>query len=428
MGVNSLQYQDVCNAMIYLYRMVTQDADPLQVLQLDTIHYDDFISIADTTMKGGLDPVINAISQMLSKTIFSIRPYEAKFKILEMDNLQWGNVVRKINYADRTPWTYEETYQGMNHDYNSSWIPNPWVGSEFYAVQSNFYGTATQADSFVVREEALRGAFKGPEEFAGWLNGAMTYMENRHNQFVETLARSAVNAFIMGRYWTDTQASTPPKNYATIHLLSEYNTQTGQSLTTTTVYAPQNFKPFMQWVFGRIAAISDMMTERSEKYQTPLHYTDVNIPLDLPVLRHTPKADQNLLLYAPIQHMSAARALADTYHDSYLKYTNVEFVNYWQNIHNPENVYANTFSWTHWNDGQAAQVTSSDWASGEDGITVSNVFGLLTDRNAVGYMRQNVRVDASPYNAADQSYTLWWHLAGKYVNDFTEKGVLLLLD
>ena len=45
-----------------------------------------FIAQAQTTLKTGYDPVIGAISQVLSNTIFSTRPYTAKFKGLRKTN------------------------------------------------------------------------------------------------------------------------------------------------------------------------------------------------------------------------------------------------------------------------------------------------------------------------------------------------------
>lgn len=446
-GVNDLEVKDVALILGAIYAKAT--GEPLLWGADDTgAFYDHFVSIAQKTLRNGTDPVMNALSQVLSKTVFAVRPYEAKLKILEMDNIQWGNIVRKINYADHIPVgsysdsqiagqfgldfsdpTYlEGRINGTAPDVYAAFGANPWTGRDIAAVQTNFYGTEVAAESFKIRDEALRGAFKGPEEFSAFINGAMTYMQNRHEQFIETLARGAVINYIMGRY---VQGNVGPDRMPdrTIHLLTEYNRETGLSLTATTVMQPENFKPFMAWVFGKIAAISDMMTERSSKYATPLYAT---VPgqagLKYPVLRHTPKRDQKLLLYSPIQHMSAARALADTYHDNYLKYTDVEFVNFWQDINEPDKITLTNNDSIGYTSETGSGALENYVPQGDDGVTTPPIFGVLFDRNALGYMRQNVRVLTSPYNAADQSYTIWWHEAGKYVNDFTEKGVVLLLD
>ena len=358
---------------------------------------------------------------------------------VELSQVEWGNIVRKINFADGADAFPEPTYDpdgGNGEDpfrfaYGSDVYVNgmqvsPWTGKDPAVIQTNFYGTSVTADPYKIRETALMGAFKGPEELMSFINNLMTFINNRHEQFVETLARGALVNYILGKELTDqTDTSAGKTKYHVVHLLSEYNTQTGLSLTATTVYQPDNFPAFMKWVFGRVAGISDLMTERSNLFHTDLVKTldfgggEVK---DLYVLRHTPKRDQKVLLYAPTQHMYAARALADTYHDTYLRYADVELVNHFGDLSSPQKVIGNC---QYLNPNGNGALLQSD-LSGE--VTVDKIFGLILDRNTVGYMRQNTRVLTSPFNPVDQSYTIWWHLAGKWVNDFSENGCLFLLD
>ena len=419
MSVNAFTYEDVGVVLNAIYALAT-GTDTTGVP-----NYGDFTSVATKTLKLGTEKIMGAITYVLSKTIFSERPYEAKFKMLELDPVEWGNVVRKINFADGASTTPETTYDpnvtGVSGDqteltrqsYGAQSPLDPWFGKDATVVQTNFYGSAVASDSYKIREEALRGAFRSPEELAAFLNSLMTFINNRHEQFIESLARGAMANFILGR---NKAAAAEADKHTVVHLLTEYNDQTELGLTAKTVYQPENFKPFMQWVYARVASISDMMTER-----TILHHTTIGKNGNL-VLRHTPKRDQRILMYAPIQHMTAARVLADTYHDTYLKDTGIELVNYFGNVDTPQSVKGG-FTYLNPNgNGDLIEVTESD------AETVNNIYGLILDRNAVGYMRQNTRVLTSPFNPADQSYTLWWHLAGKWVNDFSENGVLLLLD
>ena len=46
---------------------------------------EDFIAVAQAALKTGRDPVMNALSQVWSRTIFAARPYSGKFQSLEMD-------------------------------------------------------------------------------------------------------------------------------------------------------------------------------------------------------------------------------------------------------------------------------------------------------------------------------------------------------
>lgn len=441
----TLTYEDVGQILIATYYYATGMSNEA-LPDPSEIDYSSFVSIADKTLQLGTEQVMNALTMVLSKTIFAERPYDAKFRSLELDSIEWGNIVRKINFADGGSLSPETTYDPdmgdgehfdrfvVGDDQGDSY-KSPWFGKDAAVVQTNFYGTAVASDSYQIREEALKGAFRGPEELAAFINALITFINNRHEQFIETLARGALANYILGKVATaqaETDNGATLDKFHVIHLLSEYNTETGLSLTTTTVYQPDNFKPFMAWVYGKVASISDMMTERTNLFHTDLVKEDYfGSGSKLYVLRHTPKRDQKIILYSPIQHMSAARALADTYHDSYLRYADVELVNYFGNISDPQTV---TGTYSYLSTSGNGEVIYGPYISDEGGEdeqtidTVSNIFGLILDRNTVGYMRQNTRVLTSPYNPATQSYTLWWHLAGKWVNDFSENGCLLLLD
>ena len=69
-----------------------------------------FISVAQTALKAGYDPLATAISQLLSRTIFSVRPYERKFGGLEVSNIQYGNHVRKLTTVDKD-WEQDKRFE-----------------------------------------------------------------------------------------------------------------------------------------------------------------------------------------------------------------------------------------------------------------------------------------------------------------------------
>lgn len=87
----------------------------------------------------------------------------------------------------------------------------------------------------------------------------MTNASDMIEQAHENIARACLANFIGGKVLGDTSS--------VVHLLTEYNAVSGLALTATTVYQPDNFKAFTEWVYSRIASISDAMTERSNMYQ-----------------------------------------------------------------------------------------------------------------------------------------------------------------
>ena len=78
MSVNTMNFEQAATLLNAIHSQVTGSA------QLAPTDVSSFISCAQATLQAGYDPVINAISQVVGRTIFSIRPYNARFKGLQM--------------------------------------------------------------------------------------------------------------------------------------------------------------------------------------------------------------------------------------------------------------------------------------------------------------------------------------------------------
>ena len=64
---------------------------------LTNIDSADFVSVATTVMKTGYDNMFKAIGQVLNKTIYSTRPYNSRFKSLQVSEQTFGGINRKIS-------------------------------------------------------------------------------------------------------------------------------------------------------------------------------------------------------------------------------------------------------------------------------------------------------------------------------------------
>ena len=73
MSANELSFEQLSTVLNAITAQAT-GAKPMAVT--DTAS---FITVAQTALKAGYDPLLNAISQVVSKTIFSTRPYSRKF-------------------------------------------------------------------------------------------------------------------------------------------------------------------------------------------------------------------------------------------------------------------------------------------------------------------------------------------------------------
>ena len=407
MSVNTLTFEQVSTILTSLCKQATGQT------AITPTNNGEFVSVAQTTISAGYDAVMNAIGNVLGRTIFAIRPYNAKFKGLEKGLDRWGAYMRKLSiadedWADDEAYKYPATYDSTETDpYGTGLSVDQWKIKKPNILQTNFYGQSIYGDHVSIMEDQLETAFRSPGELGSFLSLITTNLSNRLELSRDAIARGLVSNLIASLVSEN-------KSERIVHLLTEYNTLCGltggNALTTSTVYQPDNFKPFMAWVYSRIAQISDLMTEHSEMFQTIVNSKHI--------LRNTPQNRQKIYMYAPARHQIDARVLADTYHDSYLKYADVETVNYWQSIKTPDTVKIKP-SFTH-TDGTVKTPSSA--------VTQANIFGVIFDEDAMGYSLLDRRVVPTPVNASGLYRNLWVHCKEKVFMDNTEKAVVLLLD
>lgn len=355
-----------------------------------------FISVAQSTLAAGYEQTLNAITQVLSRTIVAVRPYDEKFKGLEMTADTWGGIIRKINFADREAIAdpTHATVEGQSIDQYEVRKPN--------VLETRYVGSDVWMGSYTIYREQLKTAFENEGNFGSFMTGLMTHFLNERTQWFEGLKRSLIANMIA--------AKSDIGGGSVIHLLTEYNAATGLSLTATTVMQPANYKPFMEWAYARVSEVSRLMTERSQLFQQTI--------TGYPIMRHTPMRDQRVYFAASFLEAMDARVLADTYHDNFLKYADVEGVSYWQAINDPLKVSATP---VYVDNTGAVKAAAAN-------VAVDNVIGIIFDRDAMGYNIYNEALEASPYNAKGQYYNLFAHADVQLQSDVTEKAAIFLLD
>lgn len=391
MAANTLSY----NAIGLLLNQIVSEATGQAVIT--PADGNDFISVANTGLLAGYDNLMGAISQVLSRTIIANRPYSRKFKGLEADSIRWGNMVRKINYVDRDwddggrlPIT-----NGVAVDDQKPVLDD--------VLQTNFYSQNDYEIQWTLYANQLDVAFQGPDEFGAFISGKLQNISDMVEQKNEALARGCIQNLIAGVYEIGNTTQI-------VHLLTEYNTLTGNSYTKQQIMDADKYPAFIKWVYGRIAQLSSLLTERSQIFHQNVTGKEIQ--------RHTPYEDQLVYLYGGNKYSIESRVLADVYHENYLRLADTEVVNYWQAITNPDEiqikpVYMDTTGAL----DQPATATA-----------LTDVFGLIADRDALGYTICNQRTTSAAYNGEGEYQNFWMKWTDRYWNDFTENAIILFLD
>lgn len=355
-----------------------------------------FISVANVALGIAPDVLLNAISQVISRTIFSIRPYNRKFAGLFVDNMKWGNHVRKINIGDRD-WE-----QNVSYDLVDGESTDADIVSKPDILQTNFYSQCVYSKHYTIFRDQLNIALQNEEEFERFYTMLVQNTMDMIEQCHENTARATIANLIGGKVAGDTSN--------VIHLVTEYNDVTGLVLDSDTVKKPENFVPFYKWAFSRIKTISGLMTERTLQYH--INITGHNI------MRHTPIQNQRLYLYTPEMNNVESSVFSSVFNEQYLKMMDYEGVNFWQSIKTPMGIKTQP---TFIDDNGSVKTTDTVKST-------SNIFGVLMDEEAAGITTYGARTATTPYNARGEYMNVWWHFNDRYWNDFTENAVVFLLD
>lgn len=390
MAANDLSFNQLSTVLNSIVAQAT-GKNPLAITNTS-----EFISVAQTALKTGYDPLLQSISQVLSRTIFSTRPYYRKFGGIQVDNQKWGNITRKLNISDKD-WENDVRFELVDGESVDMYMVN-----KPNILQTNFYGANVYERSYTIFKDQLDCAFSGPDEFARFLSMVTGNCTDMIEQAHENLARATVANYIGGKVKGDADSC--------IHLLTEYNALTGLALTKENVYQPANYKPFIDWVYSRIATLTELMTERSQLFHTNITGKTIN--------RHTPLQRQRVYLYAPARFNIESMSLANTYNYNFLKMAYNETVNYWQSIQSPSKI----------NVKPSYLKADGTITTPEDVLEQDDIFGVIFDEEALGYTVMNQWSATTPFNAKGGYSNVFFHFTDRFWNDFTENGLVLLLD
>lgn len=365
-----------------------------------------FVTAGAEALKAGYDVLGTAVSQVLSRTIFSVRPYRAKLAGMQMTEQRWGNATRKLSAIDKAFKTDPSIDATAMVDGQSI---DPFVLDKPLVQQENFYGTEVFTKQLTVYDWQLDQAFQSPDQFASFLSMMMTNASDMMEQAREDVRRATlVNliAAIIGNYTSQN-----------IKLVTEWNAYlglTGQNVKTWANIKGSNtdYQHFMRFAYARIATIAAMLTERSKQFHASIGTKYI--------MRHTPYDRQRLYMLGQERYEMEAQVLADAFHDNYLTYADVETVNFWQSIQSPDAINV-TPSYLVLSGNTAGTIAKGS------AVNKTGIFAVLMDEDAAGVVQRNERSSAV-YNGRGFYTNMFWAFAEQYYNSFTENAVVFTLD
>lgn len=393
---NTLQPTDVYKLMNEIVEQATGNKE-LSVVDTTT-----FTSVGETLLRTGAENTLNAISTVLAITIFSVRPYKGKLESLRVSSERWGAMARKIIYL------YEgaEASTDWNSDANADALAD---GSsvDMYkikapkAVQLNFYGTKLLQKHLTRFRDQLSIAFHSEAEFVQFIDGVMTEYANEIEMMNEAESRATLLNFMGG---------ISSMGLTVVDLVAEYNAEFGTSYSRAELLGA-HLQSFMQFTASTIKTYSSRLTDMNSIYHA-------NLSGYKPIMRHTPKEKQKMIMYEPLFIKTEAQVYSALFNPKYLDIGSFEGVNYWQSQTEPTAIHVKP---------NVLDVATGASKNATTEVDLDYVVGVLFDTDACGVMPQFDYASTTPFNSAGGYYNMYNHWRFNSYNDFTENAVLFVL-
>lgn len=361
-----------------------------------------FTTVGEKLLRTGTENVMNAISYVVGRTIFSSRPYRRKLRILETDQQRYGAQTRKISYL----YSGAEPSQDANTDLNPDQLADG-QSIDMYkinnpkAVQLNFYGTKKLQKHITRHRDALAQAFESEAQFAEFIRGVMVEFNNEVEIINENRSRLTLLNFMAG---------ISSMGLTEVDLTAEYNRKFGTSYTRAQLLST-HLTSFMQFMVATVQDYSNMLTDIGF-----LHHANLGENAMIP--RHTPKNRQRMIMYGPYFTSARAMVFSDIFNPDYLQIGDFEAVNYWQSQTDREqiNVKPNILN-----------VSTGSSENAATPVQLAHVIGLLYDEEALGVVPQFDYASTTPFNSAGGYFNTFLHWRFNTYNDFTENAVLFVM-
>ena len=340
-----------------------------------------FVSLGNAVLSSSVntEAFLNTLAQRIGRTIISYREYKNKLRNLVLNDFEYGAILQKIKIAMPTA-EEDESYDltdGQSVDHYK--VSKPVVTQKLFVTRTPYQFKIT------IQREHLKEAFLSESAMGGFLAAVFGEVRNAIEYALENLGRGCY-----ANYIAEVAGGTRE-----IKLVTEFNALTGGSVTAANALSN---KDFLNYAFRRINEHIDYFQDMSTLYN------------DGSATRHTPKADIRIKLLS--QFVRAAETVTQyaAFHDSLVDVDGVyDPVSYWQSA-------------------QTRSQVKAKRASDDAETTVSNIVGVMHDRDALGIYQINETVATTPINAAGLYYNQYYHEKQLWFNDLSENFVIFTLN
>ena len=334
-----------------------------------------------------IDNFVHKLVDRVGLTVFNNRVYQGSAPSILASSWEYGSVLEKV---DAEPMDAEEN-DSWNLQNGKSYDPNIFYQPK---VTAKFFNSKVTFDiplSFT--QNQVKSAFNSAAELNGFMSMLMTTVTNSMTVNLDNLIMRTINNMTA-------QTINSKKGLTVVNLLTGYNAQSGQTITSAKALSDKDFIRYANLVINtykdRIAKISTLFNQGGKK-------------------RFTPADAQHLVLLSDFASASKVYLESDTIHNDNVQLSNYETVPYWQGS-------GTDYGFT---SISSIDVAIKDGSATKE-VKASGILGVLFDTNATMVSCSNQRVTTN-YNPKAEFYTNFTKYDASYLNDLNENYIVFMI-
>lgn len=374
-----------------IYPMVNTIAGNIGYTGTAVVDATSFAIFAKAALTGAKESVYNALYDVIGKTMVAIDiAKDGNDRGLLVDSFTYGSILQKLNFQSQAAETASE--------WDISTPQNPYTLTAKGGIVPRYFEQTIPAFAWtdVAYGTQLEEAFHSPESLAGFTEGLFQRMRNQYERSKTGLADAAVGSLIASIY-SDTNDMNVSRRVR--HLVTEYNTIYGASLTSATSSVDPGY---LEYVRQQVILVKKNLDEYTHLYNT-IGASGSEVPID----RRTSEADLHI--------------------DMSVEFT-AAYDKYWSMSFNDEYVtLPRHYEVINWGEATAPQSIDISLDNGGTTISVDNILALLYDKDAVVCTLNRERF-VNMYDQWNDRNVFKLEAERRFICDPTENAVLFLND
>lgn len=325
------------------------------------------------------------------------RSYVATLPKLFVSPVEWGLMTEFIKF-DLSDLMVDEMWN-PNGFINYSEQGGPAEGQRIAGIEFGTFKPAIRAKLYKKAHAVMAALTKAREQMFTAFTSLAEYTNFAAGLDISVKNTLELKAEVYALMTVSTGIAVADKNANNIKLLTEFNTETGQSLNRK---AALNDPKFIQFALGRIAEVKDNLKRMTMSYNN--HET------------LTFSSDANVILLNKFANKAKFMGRANTFNEELLGIGDYDKVSAWQAV-----TATNTAPFE-FDTASSVSLTAEAWSDitgteSEDPKTINYVIGVIYDRWAMGITVDKKKV-TSQYSAARDTTNFFYHALVNYmVND-----------